>query len=102
LATRSTWTGHLTEEGSFGGNRYVLTSWQHPTPTGQGILRFDRNARFWGKKPLLRRIEYTLYKDLIVEWGDFTQGKGDVGFMPAAQLAAARDERCHCRAIASA
>ena len=66
LPTRSTWTGHLTEEGPFGGNMYLLTNWRHPTPTGQGSLRFDRNERFWGKKPLLRSIEYTLYKDVAV------------------------------------
>jgi ABC-type oligopeptide transport system substrate-binding subunit len=70
---------------------YVLTSWQHPTPTGPGSLRFDRNERFWGKKPLLRSIEYTLYKDVAVEWGDFTQGKGDIANFPAAQLTAARE-----------
>jgi peptide/nickel transport system substrate-binding protein/oligopeptide transport system substrate-binding protein len=50
----------------------------------------ERNERFWGKKPLLRRIEYTLYKDVAVEWGDFTHGKGDASAFPAAQLATAR------------
>ena len=78
--TKSTWTDHLLDNGPFGGNLYLLAKWQHtrPAPTGRGSLTFERNERFWGKKPLLRRIEYTLYKDMDVEWGDFTQGKGDV------------------------
>ena len=40
---------------------------------------FERNERFWGKKPLLRRIEYTLYRavDLRAQWQDFTHGNGD-------------------------
>jgi peptide/nickel transport system substrate-binding protein/oligopeptide transport system substrate-binding protein len=55
-----------------------------------GSLAFERNERFWGKKPLLRSIQYTLYKDVAVEWDDFMQGKGDVANFPAAQLTAAR------------
>jgi peptide/nickel transport system substrate-binding protein/oligopeptide transport system substrate-binding protein len=51
---------------------------------------FDRNERFWGKKPLLRRIEYTLYKDVGVEWSDFTHGNGDVSIVPAPQRATAQ------------
>ena len=86
------WTDHLTDNGPFGGNLYLLTKWQHTTSAspGSGSLAFERNERFWGKKPLLRRIEYTLYKDVTVEWSDFTQGKGDVANFPTAQIAAAR------------
>jgi peptide/nickel transport system substrate-binding protein/oligopeptide transport system substrate-binding protein len=88
----STWTEHLTDNGPFGGNLYLLAKWRHTTSAspGLGTLAFERNDHFWGKKPLLRRIEYTLYQDVAVEWGDFTQGKGDVANFPAAQLAAAR------------
>ena len=60
---------------------------------------FERNERFWGKKPLLHRIEYLLDSDVNVLWQDFAQGKGDVGLVPAAALAAAHgDERRHCTA----
>jgi peptide/nickel transport system substrate-binding protein/oligopeptide transport system substrate-binding protein len=88
----ATWTDHLTENGPFGGNLYLLAKWQHTTSASPGLgnLAFERNDHFWGKKPLLRSIEYTLYKDVAVEWSDFTQGKGDVANFPAAQLAAAR------------
>ncbi|HEY7021717.1 MAG TPA: peptide ABC transporter substrate-binding protein [Ktedonobacterales bacterium] len=79
--TDSTWTEHLLDNGPFGGNLYLLTTWQHPNSTadGRGHLVFERNERFSGKKPLLRRIEYTLYRaaDLRTEWQDFTRGAGD-------------------------
>ena len=88
--TRSTWTEHLTDNGPFGGNLYLLTNWQHTISTAPGSLSFERNERFWGKKPLLRQIEYTLYKDVNVLWQGFAQGKGDVGSIPAAQYATAR------------
>jgi peptide/nickel transport system substrate-binding protein/oligopeptide transport system substrate-binding protein len=86
----STWTKHLLDDGRFGGNLYLLTKWQLTQPTDRGSLIFERNERFWGKKPLLRRIEYTLYKDVAVEWSDFTVGKGDISGFPQAQLAMAR------------
>jgi peptide/nickel transport system substrate-binding protein/oligopeptide transport system substrate-binding protein len=96
----SNWTDHLLDNGPFGGNLYLLTSWQHPVtfslgytpttgPNGDGRLTFERNERFWGKKPLLRRIEYWLYRDVATGWQDFTQGMGDAGFMPSTELAAA-------------
>ena len=68
---------------------YVLTKWRQPHPLARES-RFDRNERFWGKKPLLRSIEYTLYKDVNTEWSDFAQGKGDTSSFPSVQLAAAR------------
>jgi len=86
------WTDHLTDNGPFGGNLYLLTTWSHTRTslTDHGDLAFDRNERFWGRKPLLRRIEYALYKDVSAEWSAFTQGKGDASNFPSVQLAAAR------------
>jgi len=72
----STWTDHLADNGGFGGNLYRLTRWDHA-----GHLKLERNERFWGQKLLLRRIEYTLYKDASVAWSEFqTTGAGDVGY----------------------
>jgi peptide/nickel transport system substrate-binding protein/oligopeptide transport system substrate-binding protein len=92
--TKSTWTKHLLDNGPFGGNLYLLTSWRHPTwqqpNDGLDQMTFERNERFWGKKPLLRRIEYMLDSDVNALWQAFAQGKGDIGFVPAAQLTAAR------------
>jgi peptide/nickel transport system substrate-binding protein/oligopeptide transport system substrate-binding protein len=86
------WTHHLTDNGPFGGNLYLLTSWSHTqtSPANHGSLIFERNERFWGKKPLLRRIEYALYYDVDVEWSIFTQGTGDASTVPVAQLATAQ------------
>jgi oligopeptide transport system substrate-binding protein len=92
--TSSAWTKHLLDNGPFGGNLYLLTSWQHPTwqqpNDGLDQMTFERNELFWGKKPLLRRIEYVLDRDVNALWQVFPQGKGDIGFVPAAELAAAR------------
>jgi oligopeptide transport system substrate-binding protein len=71
--TDTTWTNHLTDNGPFGGNLYLLQN----SPTGLGSLIFERNERFWGKKPLLRRIEYTMYPNASIAWPDFISGVGD-------------------------
>jgi ABC-type oligopeptide transport system substrate-binding subunit len=78
------WTNHLTDNGPFGGNLYLLEN----SPTGLGSLIFERNERFWGKKPLLRRIEYTLYPNMSSAWTDFTHGLGDSGVIPPVDLGA--------------
>jgi ABC-type oligopeptide transport system substrate-binding subunit len=80
------WTDHLTDNGPFGGNLYLLQN----SPTALGSLIFERNERFWGNKPLLRRIEYTLYGDGNVLWQDFAQGQGDIASIPSAQYATAQ------------
>jgi peptide/nickel transport system substrate-binding protein/oligopeptide transport system substrate-binding protein len=79
------WTEHLTEYGGFSGNLYRLTKWDHA-----GHLEFERNERFWGQKPVLRRIEYTLYKSMDTAWADFTAGRGDTSQPPLALLDAAK------------
>ncbi len=71
--TTSTWTKHLLDDGPFGGNLFLLQN----SPTGLGSLIFERNERFWGKKPLLRRIEYTMYPNASIAWPDFISGVGD-------------------------
>jgi peptide/nickel transport system substrate-binding protein/oligopeptide transport system substrate-binding protein len=64
------WTDHLADNGGFGGNLFKLALWSHSFPVGttgpanlppaygkdgHAHLEFERNERFWGKKPLLRR-----------------------------------------------
>jgi peptide/nickel transport system substrate-binding protein/oligopeptide transport system substrate-binding protein len=84
------WTKHLLDDGPFGGNPYLLTKWQDISSTDRASLIFERNERFLGKKPALRRIEYSLYKDVAVEWSDLTQDKGDVASILPAQYATTR------------
>jgi oligopeptide transport system substrate-binding protein len=80
------WTAHLTDGGGFGGNLYRLVQWDHPSHR----LAFERNERFWGQKPIIRRIEYTLYLDNSALWLSYAQGAGDVGYPPIDQSDAAR------------
>jgi ABC-type oligopeptide transport system substrate-binding subunit len=118
----STWTQHLTDNGGLGGNLFKLSLWSHPAlaqatpvplspgttvepsvgvaPTfgadGRAHLVLERNERFWGQKPVLRRIEYTLYtRDNYASpygaaWTDFMAGRGDVSRPPPDQLDAAK------------
>jgi peptide/nickel transport system substrate-binding protein/oligopeptide transport system substrate-binding protein len=67
------WTEHLADHDGFGGNLFTLTRWDH-----QGHLDFARNERFWGQMPLLRRIEYTLYRDPGAAWSAYKEGGGDL------------------------
>src|SRR5262249_48428010 len=75
--TTSTWTAHLTDNGGLGGNLYRLTTWDH-----LGHLAFERNERFWGHKPLVRRVDYLLYATPTDAWKEFVAGKGDIGAVP--------------------
>ena len=129
----STWTQHLTDNGGLGGNLFKLTAWSHPAsaqatpvplppgttvepsvgvaPTfgadGRAHLILERNERFWGQKPVLRRIEYGLYtQDNFLgpsdaAWSDFMAGKGDMSQPPAARLDVAR-HLTGCRLSANA
>jgi oligopeptide transport system substrate-binding protein len=88
-----TWTDHLLDNGPVGGNLFTLTRWQHQasSPDGLGHLTFARNERFWGKKPLLKEIQYTLYIDSGLEWSAYATGAGDAGFLGAGDLDIARN-----------
>jgi len=79
------WTDHLADNEGYGGNLFKLTRWDH-----QGHLDFERNERFWGQKPILRRLEYTLYRDTDAEWSNYKAGAGDIGYPTATELANAR------------
>jgi peptide/nickel transport system substrate-binding protein/oligopeptide transport system substrate-binding protein len=66
-------TNHLADAGGFGGNLFRLTRWDHA-----GHLALERNERFWGQTPRLRRIESGLYKSADAAWMTFKSGTGDV------------------------
>ncbi len=112
----STWTQHLTDDGGLGGNLFKLKLWSHPnvariTPSplpagttveptvgiaptfgadGRAHVLLERNERFWGRKPLLRSLDYTLYDDQRAAWDAFSQGAGDVGYPRMEDLPSAR------------
>jgi ABC-type transport system substrate-binding protein len=80
-AVKVTWTEHLADNGGFGGNLYKLVSWKHRDGNDSAQLVLERNERFWGAKPLLRRIEHTLYsfsQAPDTSWIFFKQGTGDI------------------------
>lgn len=66
------WTDHLADNGGFGGNLFKVKLWDHA-----GHFDLIRNDSFWGKKPKLKEVDFTLYKDLDTEWADYKAGKGD-------------------------
>ena len=73
------WTDHLADGSGFGGNLFKVTKWDHA-----GHLEMAVNDNFWGQKPTIQKIQYTLYKDTGTAWAAYKAGEGDVGF-PLAQ-----------------
>ncbi len=48
-------TDHLVDNGGFGGDLFKVTKWDH---TGHLVLQ--RNDAFWGAKPKIREVDYTM------------------------------------------
>jgi oligopeptide transport system substrate-binding protein len=67
------WTDHLADGSGFGGNLFKVTKWDH-----QGHLEMAVNDNFWGTKPTIQKLQYTLYKDTGVAWAAYKAGEGDV------------------------
>jgi len=79
------WTSHLTDQGGFGGSLFLFSTIDH-----KGHITLIRNASFWGGRPKLREIDYTIYSDAASEYQAYLAGKNDVGYPPASQYAAAK------------
>ena len=78
------WTDHLTDSGSFGGNLFNVSSWKH-----DGTLTLVRNDKFWGTKPVLKEVDFTIYKSVETQYNAFLSGQNELGLPPSAQYAAA-------------
>jgi oligopeptide transport system substrate-binding protein len=50
------WANHLADGGGLGGDLFKVTSLDFDHK-----IVLERNPRFWGKKPVLRQIEFTIY-----------------------------------------
>jgi peptide/nickel transport system substrate-binding protein/oligopeptide transport system substrate-binding protein len=85
----STWTDHLSDNGGLGGNLFMLTA-PIVDSTGRSQFTFSRNDRFWGQKPLLRRIDYVNSSDASASWNAFLQSNSDIGYPLASTLDGAR------------
>jgi oligopeptide transport system substrate-binding protein len=79
------WTEHLADRDGLGGNLYKVTKWDHA-----GHFEMAINDSFWGKKPILGRIWFTLYRDATEAVSDYKAGVGD---MVTAPIAASDDLR---------
>jgi peptide/nickel transport system substrate-binding protein/oligopeptide transport system substrate-binding protein len=84
----STWTDHLADNGGFGGNLFKISLWDH-----KGQLHLTRNDSFWGTKPTLKEVDFTVYKSTDTEYADYSTGHLDVGSPPSAQYAAAKSKQ---------
>jgi len=81
----SAWTSHLI---GVGGGLFEFAVDDH-----NGLLKLTRNPAFWGTKPRLREIDFTIYKDPTSAYNDYLAGKGDIGYPPFAQYASARTQQ---------
>ena len=80
------WTNHLI---GFSGSMFSLTTWDH-----QGHVTMTRNDNFSiQKKPTLKEIDFTIYKDGQTEFADFQNGRLDVGAPPAEQYQAHKNDK---------
>ena len=79
------WTNHLI---GVGGSLFEFAVDDH-----NGVLKLTRNPAFWGTKPHLREIDFTIYKDPTSAYNDYLNGKSDVGYPSVAQYAAARTQQ---------
>ncbi len=78
-------TEHLADGNGFGGDLFKVTKWDHA-----GHLVLKRNDNFWGTKPVLREVDYTMFKDSGTAYNAFLSGQQDVGTAPTAQIAQAK------------
>jgi peptide/nickel transport system substrate-binding protein/oligopeptide transport system substrate-binding protein len=81
------WTDHLADNGGFGGNLFKITSWDH-----KGHLTLVRNDSFWGTKPVLKEVDFTVYKTTDTEYADYQTGHLEVGTPPSAQYQQAKSK----------
>ncbi len=78
------WTNHLAAL-RFGGNLFNVKTWDH-----QGHVDLVRNDTFWGTKPKLHEVDFTVYKTINAGYADYLDGRLDLGVPPNDQYAAAK------------
>lgn len=79
------WTEHLADGNGFVGNLYKVTKWDHA-----GHFEMASNDGFWGKKPIIQHVNFTLYRVAAEAVSDYKAGVGD---MVAAPIAPSDDLR---------
>jgi peptide/nickel transport system substrate-binding protein/oligopeptide transport system substrate-binding protein len=79
------WTSHLTDGGGFGGDLFKLTS---VVPQTKFVL--TRNERFWGTKPRMREIDFTLPVTSSAGYQEYLAGASNVTEVSPDDLTSAR------------
>ncbi len=78
-------TDHLADGSGFGGDLFKVIKWDHA-----GHLNLARNDNFWGTKPKLHEVDYTMFKDSSTAYNAYLAGQQDVGSAPSSKIAQAR------------
>jgi oligopeptide transport system substrate-binding protein len=81
-------TEHLADNGGFGGDLFKVTKWDHA-----GHLVLQRNDAFWGDKPKVREVDFSMFQDANTAYNAFLAGQSDVGSAPAAKIAQAKSHQ---------
>ena len=82
------WTSHLAGGAGFGANMFVVTSWV----SGRTLV-LKRNPSFFGNKPKLREIDFSLGQTVSAAYSAYQDGHVDVGYAPASGYAKASANR---------
>jgi oligopeptide transport system substrate-binding protein len=78
-------TEHMADGAGLGGDLFKVTKWDHA-----GHLVIQRNDAFWGDKPKVREIDFSMFKDATTNYNAFLAGQIDVGSAPTSQFAQAK------------
>jgi oligopeptide transport system substrate-binding protein len=72
------WTNHLAGNAGFGANMFVVSRW-----VSGHTLVLERNPSFFGSKPKLRQIDFSLGQTVSSAYSAYLGGQLDVGYAPA-------------------
>ncbi len=81
----SAWTTHLTDKGGLGGSLFLFSKIDHA-----GHITLTRNTAFWGARPRLREIDFTIYPSASAEYQAFLAGKTNIGYPPVSQYSSVK------------
>ncbi|HLY32498.1 MAG TPA: peptide ABC transporter substrate-binding protein, partial [Ktedonobacterales bacterium] len=81
----SAWTNHLLDKGGLGGSLFKFSAIDHA-----GHITLARNTAFWGARPRLREIDFTIYNSATSEYQAYLAGKTAIGYPPADQYGAVK------------
>jgi peptide/nickel transport system substrate-binding protein/oligopeptide transport system substrate-binding protein len=81
------WVDHLADGAGFGGNLYKVVQWDH-----KEVFTLAANEAFWGQKPILQKVEWSLFQSGDTAWLAYQAGDGDVGFPTGTNATSAKTQ----------